>query len=282
MFIQPSTQYLAVSLDKQEYFVMNTNQFEKCIQYSPFQYICKQLQPLYVASQRQICEIKMFSTIRQIPEGCDKRLTQIDLSVFTQLSVSNSWIYVVPDFEVITIICENSTPRDVTLSGTGKIWLSQTCVGYSGTVTLIPHGKIMKANLSLEYIPQINLQTNLEKPRNFELIVADLKLNKNYKTVTKNLENLKINSHKLNEIEKLATTMETNLENNKFELPNHPHITITIGVILILVILTLIGKTLISVKRRLKISSHSSSNKPSNATEISTVKFEVRGGSETL
>jgi hypothetical protein len=65
----------------------------------------------------------------EVPKHCDTRLVQIKITIRTQLD--KEWLHFAPVPERVTVLCNDKDPLDVTITGVGKIALSERCKGYS-------------------------------------------------------------------------------------------------------------------------------------------------------
>ncbi|XP_031348048.1 uncharacterized protein LOC116174295 [Photinus pyralis] len=214
IFIQPISKYLAVSDNKQHYLTISENQFTKCKKFHSYNYLCKQQQPIYLAYRHEICEIKLYRSISKVPSSCDKRITELENSIWTQLTLSNSWIYVIPKEESVTINCKNTNPFDIRLFGVGKISLRKGCKAYSSSAMLISHSIFSDSTIFLEYVPNVDLDFDCcEDNSNSKINITQINLSKHYKVISRHLDDLNIASHKLDEIDKINDKLRNNIHN---------------------------------------------------------------------
>jgi hypothetical protein len=119
--------------------------------------------------------------------------------------VDNGWLYVAPRPDVFTVLCSKQEPSDIEVVGTGKLILHSACKAY-GTRVLIQAKTIMTSNSTeKDIIPPLSLDYDC---CTFEKVNAKLKniqLDLPLKNIVNRLEDLRLASHKVEEVDKLIS-----------------------------------------------------------------------------
>lgn len=204
VFIQPSTKFLAINEVRQRYLLISENQFDKCISYDEFNYICKQQQPIYLTHNHEMCEVRLFHSTEYVPDNCDKRIVQLENSIWNQLTTSNTWLFVLVQPEKITLTC-NEKVYNVLVKGVGSIKLVEQCKVFTEAAMLIAHATFSSTMLDNQFIPSVNLIDDCceENAKNklSKLNLSTIKLNPTLKTLNLHLDDLNLASIKLSELD---------------------------------------------------------------------------------
>ena len=135
VYIDVSESVLCIDRAKQYYFGMTEGQLAECKTIRPRQYVCKHQRILLSATVVESCAVMMLQRKDTIPPICDTRVVRFSHTVWTQLG-NNTWIYFAPHSDTLTIVCPNGNPLDITIRGTGKLYVYPGCKGYSTTAIL--------------------------------------------------------------------------------------------------------------------------------------------------
>jgi hypothetical protein len=157
-------------------------------------------QPLQLTHLDEECEAQMLQGVRIIPSTCSQRITELNQTMWTQLD-NNEWLFVAPKPDVLTVLCSRHEPSDVTLTGTGKLKLNNTCKGYGSKILIEAQLTISMNNSDKDIIPHLPLEFDCceAEGKNFNLnnIHLDLPL----KNVIRHLDDLKVVNHKVEEVD---------------------------------------------------------------------------------
>ncbi|XP_063236303.1 uncharacterized protein LOC134538755 [Bacillus rossius redtenbacheri] len=212
IFINPSKDYIMLENAKQYYIKLNENELDKCRELTPKFRICKQRFPLINLYTPKECEIRLMFPISAIPEDCTTHVVKIINTVWIQLK-DNEWLYVAPKEEKITIACENTEPYDAVLKGTGKLKFFEKCKGYGTNVIIVSQARISHNVTSKDIIPTLPL--DMDCCESIETMSLDeIKINTPFKTITHQLDDLKIASHKVKEVEEHLKNEEWKIKQN--------------------------------------------------------------------
>ena len=129
----------AIDKTKIHYVPINDKRFDKCMQISPSNLICKQEQPTVIANNMDNCELKLFTNSSILPKNCDQRIIHSVPCIVIQLNNGKEWLFVAPKPVTVTINCKFLTdPLHFDIVGTGKLFLNSSCMGYTNQFKLTP------------------------------------------------------------------------------------------------------------------------------------------------
>ena len=122
-------------------------------------YICKQNQPLLSSHLYENFIVKLLQPRGSAPPRCDKRVFEISNSVWSKLA-NNEWIYFVPSSESVTILCMDTPPVDVIVSGIGKLGISANCKGYGKSALFLTNSILDVDNTGYEsdFMSRVHLE----------------------------------------------------------------------------------------------------------------------------
>lgn len=239
IYIQPHIDYIALDENKRNFVTWTQNQFDKCKALMNKKYICNTNQPVKLINNVEMCELKLILGFPNTPKTCDSRIIHLKESNFIKLSRSNTWVFSAPYPESITLNCDNIEPFDIKIRNTGTLTVNKNCKAFSSTTMLSPSIQY-NSNISKYYVPSNNLKDDCcDEILKKNINISEIVLNSNYKKLNFHTEDLKIASHKLDEISKAADDI---INNNKSLINNKR--TSLIGIILgILFVIYMIYKT---------------------------------------
>lgn len=199
-FILPSINYLAISENRNIYTTLET--LESCHPINDETLICENPSSLYFTHVRPICETELLNSISRLPSDCDVRIIHTTYEIWHKLTKPNSWIYVLPKSTDVTISCSPGTPVTIVLNNTGILTSNDNCRIYTGSTILISDVSSKESSFQ-SIIPEFQIPENYcedskIKFNSTRLHLIPLQLN------NLNNEALKLASHKLDEISKIA------------------------------------------------------------------------------
>jgi hypothetical protein len=165
------------------------------------QYVCKRQRTLFSTATVESCAVMMFQKREILPSKCDRRLVQLSHTVWIQLR-NNTWIYFAPNPDIITVVCNDRNPMDVSLKEVGQLQVYQGCKGYGTTAILYSNSNAGNISRQIrgDLIYQIPLSCDCGEESgvqiNFSKLTADLR----YKTVVSHLEDMKHASKRVDEL----------------------------------------------------------------------------------
>lgn len=217
-FILPDREYLLMDVAKQYYARLKADEIKECKSISSKHRVCKQSHPIQVAHMQEECEVEMLQSIRTIPPSCSQRIAEINQTIWTQLD-DNEWLYVAPRPEALTILCTGQKPSDLEVLGTGKLILHDACKAYGARVLIQAQLVLTTNNTNKDIIPPLSLE--------YDCCGLDLKVNPGKlseirldlptKNIVNRLEDLRLASHKVEEVEQLISDQEWKMKRAKFD-----------------------------------------------------------------
>lgn len=121
LFIQPSSEYLAINDNKQQYLILHDISKENCKILNKKSYKCRQTEPILLTHIGAICEVKSYLLSNKLPSNYDVRIVHLQTNIWNQLLKPNTWIFVLINSETLTVNCKSlSEPQDVKVSGTNS------------------------------------------------------------------------------------------------------------------------------------------------------------------
>jgi hypothetical protein len=208
-FIIPDREYLLMDVAKQYYARLRADEIKECKLISPYHRVCKQSHPIQLAHVHEECEVDMLQSIRTIPSSCSQRIADINQTIWTQLD-DNEWLYVAPRTDTLTVLCTNQEPSDLEIEGTGKLKLHNACKAYGAKVLRQAQMFLTTNNTEKDIIPPLSLEYDCCVPE-FEgktVKLNDIQLDLSTKNIVNKLEDLKLASHKIEEVDRLIAEQE--------------------------------------------------------------------------
>ena len=209
LYIDTGKSFLWMDQARQYYFLTDAEGMEKCKLLNNVLYVCKQNQPLLSSHLHDNCLVKMLRPQGSVPTICEKRIVELSNSIWTQLE-SNEWIYFVPTSETITILCAEKPPLDILVFGIGKLGIREDCKGFGKSAHFQTHSVLNVNNPGLEsdFLSKVELYYDCCEELNMRANLSNIRLNTSFKHIVSHLDDLKIASHKISEIEHLIQEQE--------------------------------------------------------------------------
>ncbi|CAG9760242.1 unnamed protein product [Ceutorhynchus assimilis] len=135
-FISSEHHYLVIDSLKRNYFFLDNNDLKDCSRIDN-KYVCKEKYPLFLLPIHNDCEALLYTHPQKIPESCEKRVSAIHKTIFIKILKINSWIFVSPNDETLTIKCQNFEDS-IRLNNSGILELAPHGIAFTSSVTLKP------------------------------------------------------------------------------------------------------------------------------------------------
>jgi len=164
--------------------------------------VCKQTQPVQLTHLDEECEAQMMEPIRSSPASCSQRNVELNHTLWTQLG-NNEWLYVAPKSDVLTVLCSKHEPTDVKLLETGKLQLNSMCKAYGNRIFIQSHSMLLSNCTSKDVIPPLSLEYDCCGGIDNTFKLNDLHLHIPLRSVTNSLDDLRVVSHKVEDVENL-------------------------------------------------------------------------------
>lgn len=240
VFIKPSYDYLALSLNKLLYTPLTTI---NCKTISNDTYICHRTKPLYNSYSHKICESELLINYGSIPKSCDVRLSIVDNEIWYKLRERNKWLYVAPRLTHVTIDCRDNGIFDLQIKGTGFLSLKTICKAYTQSVTLISTTEYSTSIQS--FMPNFDITFENGNPNEPKIATFDFTP---LHTPISNLDELKTASFKLDQLSSMID-QTTHKEKTKDTLKFHENLITCIIVVFNILIVYYIYKCINRFKR---------------------------------
>jgi hypothetical protein len=135
-------------------------------------------------------------------------LVQVKNTIWAQLD-NNEWLYFTPTTEIVTLLCNNKDPLDVTLIGVGKITLNSGCKGYSSMALLQTSGLVKAKDVRKEdIISRIQIDLDCLEEIGIRFNTSNSPIDLEFRHVASHLDDLNHASYKISELEKVMDEQE--------------------------------------------------------------------------
>jgi len=201
--------------------------------------VCKQNQPLLSSHLHENCMVKLLQPGGSVPPSCDKRILELSSSVWTQLA-NNEWTYFILTSESNTILCTDKPPVDVILSGIGKLGISADCKGYGKSAVFQTHSILDVSGIDHEsdFMSRIRLEYDCCEEMSAKISINTIRLNNSFQHIVSNLDDLKIASHRISEVENMIKEQEW----KRLHTSSHNTYSVLVYVCLVLIVFYILYK----------------------------------------
>jgi hypothetical protein len=209
LYLETGKAFLWIDKARQYYFLTDREWVNSCSMLTPKSYVCRQDQPLLSSHLNENCMVQLLQPRGRIPDSCDKRVVDLLHSVWTQLS-SNAWVYFVPRSETVTILCGERPPVDVVITGIGKLLIEANCKGYGKSALFQTHSvsNLDTPGYESDFLSTVQWEYDCCEWLDVKVNISSVSLNSSFKHVVSHLDDLKIASHKISEVESLIRESE--------------------------------------------------------------------------
>lgn len=155
--LTPSTKYLAITLDRSKYWVMDEFAFQRCISQGEKKYFCKSNQPVYTSNSKVAeCEVNLLSHRKEFAKSCRIMITTEPQTIsWVKLKAGNTWIVHAPAPQSVDVIC-NDKLQSILLNGTIKLELFNSCQ-IKHASTIIHAHEVYSSGLNSSFNPTLNV-----------------------------------------------------------------------------------------------------------------------------
>jgi len=215
-FIIPEREYLLMDVAKRYYARLKVNEIKECKIINSYHRVCKQNNPVHISQLHEECEVEMLQSVRTIPSSCSQRIAEINQTIWTQLD-NNEWLYVAPRPDVLTVLCSKQEPSDIEIVGTGKLILHNACKAYGARVLIQAQTIMTFNNTEKDVIPPLSLEYDCCTSEGKPAKLKDFHLELPLKNIVNRLEDLRLASHKVEEVDKLISEQEWKIKQSNFD-----------------------------------------------------------------
>ena len=239
LYIETGKPFLWIDQARQYYFLTNEEWMNSCKVLNTRSYVCKQNQPLLSSHLHENCIVRLLQPRGSVPPSCDKRIVELSNSIWTQLA-NNEWIYFVPKSEGITILCGDRPPIDIVVSGIGKLGINSNCKGFGKSALFQTHSilNLNTAGYESDFLSRANLEYDCCEWLNVKVNLSSISINASFKHVVSHLDDLKIASHRISDVENMMREQEW----KRLHTTTHTTYSAFVYVCLILIVLYVLYK----------------------------------------
>ena len=155
----------------------------------------------------------MLQSLRAIPSSCSQRIAEINRTIWTQLD-DNQWLYVAPRPDALTILCSKQEPSDIGVEGTGKLRLHSNCKAYGARVLIQAQTTVSFNNSEKDIIPPLSLDYDCCNFVGRGVKLNDVHLDLPMKNMVNCLDDLRLATHKVEEVDRLISEQEWKLKHS--------------------------------------------------------------------
>ncbi|PNF34241.1 hypothetical protein B7P43_G17488 [Cryptotermes secundus] len=213
-FIQPDKEYMLIDSTRQYYVKLRQENLNTCKKMSEEQLVCKQDFPLLISHSSDDCEVSMLQPIRLVPRTCTQRVIELKETLWIPLK-RNSWIYIAPVPSQMTILCPAQQPTELEIKNSGILSFLLDCTGYSNKVMIRSITSHYVNHTGKDIIPALYLPLDCCENDKTKIHLDELQLETPLKNVLTHNDELRLASHKVEDVEKLIEEQEWKLKHEK-------------------------------------------------------------------
>ncbi len=168
-FIVPAHEYVALNSYRDAYISLSETELEKCHDLRDVvtndELICMQSSPLFsISTIRDDCGMTLLTNQEQ-GDICDIRISNITSEIFLRLRQPNTWLAVFPHKQIVYIRCNNAPTTEVTIEGTGIVYLKQECQLKIDGLIIQAHS-VYESHVFTQIIPSTTMSWDVNKTLN--------------------------------------------------------------------------------------------------------------------
>jgi hypothetical protein len=172
------------------------------------------MKPILTYKAGEYCEATLLHpAAARVPQTYHQRMLELRHTLWIKL-MGNEWLHVTPTPEVFTFFCENESPKSITLEGRGQLKLKPGCKGYSAHTTIYAYATF-ESNITFPDIipiPPIDFDCCLTSEQ--QKYLDKIQLNLPLSNVLSHVDELKITSHKIDEVNDLINNEKWKIEHS--------------------------------------------------------------------
>jgi hypothetical protein len=131
--IQPEKEFVVIDNIKGVFAKLEQNDLQQCKRIQVKELICKQEFPLFSSHMSTDYEIQMSQPTQLVPQGCTWKAVELKETLWVNLQ-ENTWLYVAPVPERLTVLCSGQEPIAVEIKGDGVLTFVSACTGYGNVI----------------------------------------------------------------------------------------------------------------------------------------------------
>ena len=188
---------------------------EKCIQLDEFILVCKEEFPISSHQPGDDCEATLLHpSTTKAPISCSHRMMEIKDTLWIKL-FGNEWLHVTPRKEIFTFLCgQGQEPQSVTLEGRGKIRMTPGSKGYSSHTIILAYATVSSNKTLPDFFPNISIDFDCCLTLEKQAYLDDIKLNLPISNILSHTDELRITSHKIDEVNEMIENERWRIEHS--------------------------------------------------------------------
>lgn len=197
-------EYVFVDALNRQYGHTSQYELDNCLQPNKLNYVCAEIAPIvtYVPNVDCIATLLHPST-NELPSSCTFNYLPLQQIMWIPLHLSNAWLYVAPQLELFTTLCQDGQRHSDRLQGRGILVLRQDCNGLGSKSILYPHSH-HETNLTKDdIIPLVDVSINCCLTIPEQEIIKDIPLNLPLSNIMSSINELNTASLRIDEVNKL-------------------------------------------------------------------------------
>jgi hypothetical protein len=128
----------------------------------------------------------------------------------------NEWLYVAPQPGVLTVLCSKQEPSDIEIAGAGNLKLHSACKAHGSRILIQAHTIKTSNNTEKDIIPPLSLEYDCRVSEGRTTKLNKIQLELPLKSIVNRLEDLRLASHKVEEVDRLISEQEWKLKKSNF------------------------------------------------------------------
>lgn len=161
--IIPTTPYLAITLDRNKYWLINDGEINSCILLQERKYICNTRTTMYTSNSGVArCEVSLLLHKEELDSSCKIKLATPKKEItWIPLRAKNNWIIQSSSPQIFDVICGDKL-TELHINGTAILKIFQRCK-IRHAATIISAHEIINSNTSTSFMPRANLNLALQE-----------------------------------------------------------------------------------------------------------------------
>jgi hypothetical protein len=210
-------EYSFVDALNRQYGHISQYELEKCLRPNNFNYVCAEMTPIVTYVPNVDCVATLLHpNTQKIPDDCTFNYLPLRQIMWIPLYLSNAWLYVAPQMELFTTVCQDGQRHSDRLQGRGMLVLRQDCKGLGSKSILYPHSHHETNRTKDDILPlvDVNIDCCLTLPEQEK--IKDIPLNLPLSNIMSSINELNTASLRIDEVNKLIEEQRLQEEKRTF------------------------------------------------------------------
>lgn len=215
IYIESTKDFIISDPLHQKFAKVSQHQMDTCFKINELTSVCKETFPILTYKAGEDCEATLLHpSSTEVPSSCSRRMMEIKNTLWIKL-FGNEWLYVSPRPEIFTFLCENEQPKSITLKGRGRIELKPGCKGYSAHTTIYAYATLSINVTFPDIIPIPSIDFDCCIAIQDQSYLDKIELNLPISNILSHSDELKITSHKIDEVNDLINDEKWKIEHSE-------------------------------------------------------------------